>query len=390
MLIIDTYFYPKLPLTPNSLLVKPWGAWLEHRRLLQTALQRDRMIAYSQVMVEYAARAISSWPRNQAFDLHKRLMRLTLEITIKNVLGLDFSASETDTIITSLETTLRLFGDKAERLLEMDTPLKQAFRSGVAQLDELVYRAIAQRRLQSAQDQGDMLSVLMSLTKPDGSQLSDKELRDEVVTLLRAGHRNTSTLLAWVFVALTQNPSVTAKLHTELGRVLGLHSQLQGKQGQLPTPASLPALRYSEMVIKETLRLYPLYPTNVRKVVQSCQLAGYTIPAGSRVVASVWAAHRNPRYFDQPANFKPERWSANYSPTTSLAMPVPKYAYFPFGGGPRQCPFKAYGMLEAVLLLAVIAQQYQVKLAPAYKLKFQTTANGLLPKGGLQVILSEH
>jgi cytochrome P450 len=178
--------------------------------------------------------------------------------------------------------------------------------------------------------------------------------------------------MSWVWYLLACKPQVEAKLAAELDEVLG---------ERLPELADLPHLRYTEMVVREAMRLYPLYPISARQAVQDCEIGGYFVPAGTMLIMSAWLMHRDARYFERPHEFDPERW------LDPNIVHLPKYAYFPFGGGPRYCVVKPYAMVEAVLIVATIAQKYRLRLSSTYPVKPQDSSNGLQPKGGLKVVL---
>jgi cytochrome P450 len=229
----------------------------------------------------------------------------------------------------------------------LPTPKMIGFRRAVSQLDKMVYGIIAQHRARGT-DSGDLLSMLMAARDEDGSRMSDKQLRDEVLTFLLAGHETTALTLTWTWLLLAQNPEVEQKLHYELDRVLG---------GRFPQFSDLPALPYTERVIKESMRLYPPAWSLARTVISDFELRGYRIPAGANVVMSQWIMHRNPAYFPDPQKFDPDRWLAEHS------QKLPRFAYFPFGGGPRQCIGSSFAMMEATLLLATIAKGFSLRNA---------------------------
>ena len=179
--------------------------------------------------------------------------------------------------------------------------------------------------------------------------MTERQLRDETVTLLLAGHETVALALSWTCYLLSQHPEVERRLVEELRQVLGNRS---------PRMADLPALRYTEQVIKEGLRLYPPVYSFGREAVARCEIGGYDVPAGATIFMAPWVMHRLPRYFDQPAAFKPERWNDD------LAERLPKFVYFPFGGGPRLCIGSRFAMMEAVLLLATIVSRFHLSLAP--------------------------
>jgi cytochrome P450 len=217
----------------------------------------------------------------------------------------------------------------------------------VRDLDALVYRIIHERRA-SGEETGDVLSMLLAARDEAGQGMTDRQLRDEVMTLLLAGHDTTALALTWALVLLAQHPDVEARLYAEVHNVLG---------GRPPTSADAPRLPYVEQVVTETLRLYPSAWAIGREAVRDTQLGGQRIPKGVNVVASPWVLHRDPRFFDAPAAFQPERWA------NGLAQRLPRFAYVPFGGGQRVCIGNAFAQLEASLVLATIVQRFHLVLA---------------------------
>lgn len=356
----------------NSMAIRSDPDWLRQRRLMQPALLPGRIAVYANAMVADTSRMLDTWRDGEVFDLHVRLKRLTLESMIKNLFGVEFSADQMEQVIAALEAVMTLFDDLSQMELKFDTPDKARFRETLKRLDELVYAALAKRRSEP-EDRGDMLSAWMAAKDESGKGFTDVELRDELVTHLRAGYRNTATVLCWAFVLLHRNPGADARLAAELQDVL---------RAQPPHLGALPRLVYADQVIKETMRLYPLYPMLGRTATRACNLGGYELAAGTGIGISVWAMHRDPRYFDEPEAFDPDRW------TEALEARLPKHAFFPFGGGPRQCPFKSYGQLESVLMLATIAQRFHVTLAQGEGAALYPSVNGLLPKDGLKVVVA--
>ena len=203
--------------------------------------------------------------------------------------------------------------------------------------------------------------------------MTDQQLRDEVMNLLLAGHETTANALSWTWMLLSQNPLVQTKLQEELQLVLG---------GRVPTMADLPQLRYTERVVMESMRLYPPVWAITRQALQDCEIGGYPIPAGTNVFMSQWVMHRDPRYFDNPEEFNPDRWADD------LAKRLPTYAYFPFGGGPRVCIGKSFALMEAVLVLATIAQKFQLTLVPEHPIVLQPSIT-LSPKHGIKMLLTK-
>jgi cytochrome P450 len=266
------------------------------------------------------------------------------------------------------------FRNLALILLPESLPIPHNVRSRrvVQQLDAIVYDLIQQRK-GSGQDKGDLLSMLLQAKDEDGNSMSDQQLRDEVMTLFLAGHDTTALAMTWTWYLLSQHPEVEAKLVEELQTVL---------DGRDPTFADLPKLRYADMVVKEAMRLYSPVWAMARVANTDCEIGGYPLKAGNIVMFSQWVMHRDPRYFDSPEVFNPERWA------DGLAQRLPTYAYFPFSGGPRVCIGKAFAQMEAVLLLATIAQKFHLSLVPGQDLT-PWPAFTLRPKHGIKMMLNE-
>jgi cytochrome P450 len=203
--------------------------------------------------------------------------------------------------------------------------------------------------------------------------MTDRQLHDEIMTLFLAGHETTANVLSWTWFLLGQNPEVEEKLNEELRRVLG---------GRVPTPADLPQLVYTDTVLRESMRLYPPVWVIGRRALAPFRLGEYELPADTNVLISQLILHRDARYFPEPLRFNTDRWSPSDSRTASL----PRFAYFPFGGGPRVCIGAGFAMMEAVLLLATIAQQFRIQIAPGQKVKMQPTVT-LRPRNGIPVTL---
>lgn len=331
----------------QGLLTNEGDSWLRQRRLSQPAFHRERVASYADTMTAHAQEMFASWPDGETRDIHQEMMRLTLQIVVHALFNIE--SEETAQISSAMNlimgntTGIRMLFPPIARYLP--TPKMISFRRAVAQLDQTVYGIVAQHRARGA-DSGDLLSMLMAARDEDGSRMSDKQLRDEVLTFLLAGHETTALTLTWTWHLLAQHPEVEQKLHEELDRVLS---------GRTPRFSDLPALTYTERVIKESMRLYPPAWSLARTVISDFEIRGYRIPAGANVVMSQWIMHRNPNYFPDPQKFDPDRWSPE------KAQKLPRFAYFPFGGGPRQCIGSSFAMMEATLLLATIAQRFRLR-----------------------------
>jgi cytochrome P450 len=233
-----------------------------------------------------------------------------------------------------------------------------------------VYGLIRQRRA-SGQIADDLLSELLQ-AQDEGGGMTDQQLRDEVMTLLLAGHETTAVSLSWIWYLLAQYPEVEKKLWSELRGILN---------GKAPGMQDLSKLPYTERVVKEAMRLYPPAWAVVRNALKDCDIGGYRVPAGATVVVSQWVMHRDPRYYEQPERFNPDRW------LDEKAKAAPKFAYFPFGGGPRTCIGAAFAAMEAALVLAAIAQRFQIRVAQGHPVEPLPTIT-LRPRHGIQVVLT--
>jgi cytochrome P450 len=358
-------------LVGNGLLTSEGEEWKRQRRLAQPAFHRPRISAYGDVMVEYATRTISSWRHGEQRDIHRDMMRLTLEIVVKTLFNADVSG-DADKVGQVLSQMVKPFASQATVKWILDnrlpTPAHRRFNQAAKEIDEIVYRIIAERRA-SSHDQGDLLSMLLAAYDEDGSQLTNRQLRDEVMTLFLAGHETTALTLSWAWYLLAQNPEVEKKFHSELDEVL---------QGRLPAMADMSNLKYTETIAKESMRLYPPAYGVGRETIEECEIGSYRVPAKSQVFMFQWATQRDARFFEEPQRFCPERWTENFSNT------LPKYAYFPFGGGPRLCIGNYFAMMEVVLLLAGIGQRFKFSLLPDHPVSL-LPAMSLRPRDGIRV-----
>ena len=334
----------------EGLLTNEGDSWLRQRRLSAPAFHRERVASYANIMTSYGQQTLAHWQDGGTRDIHQEMMRLTLQIVVRALFNVE--AAETAEISSALNlimsntTGIRILLPPIARYLP--TPRMIHFRRAVARMDKTVYGIIAQHRANKI-DSGDLLSMLISARDEDGSRMSDRQLRDEVLTFLIAGHETTALALTWTWLLLAQHPEVERKLHEELDLVLG---------GRVPGFSDLPALIYTERVIKESMRLYPPAWSLARTVISDFELRGYRIPAGANVVMSQWIMHRKPAYFPEPEKFDPDRWSPEKT------QKLPRFAYFPFGGGPRQCIGSSFAMMEASMLLATMAQGVRLRSVP--------------------------
>jgi cytochrome P450 len=359
----------------QGLLTSEGEFWRGQRKLAQPAFHRERIAAYACSMVESTERMLTTWADGQIRDVQEDMMRLTLEIVAKTLFDAEVGG-ETAEASEAMATLLHSFLPLTARLIRVPawipTPLNLRIERAVRRLEAILSTIIAERR-KSGADRGDLLSMLLhAQDEESGRKMTDQQLRDEVMTLFMAGHETTANTLAWSWFLLAQHPEVEARLHDELDSVLA---------NRPPTFADLARLKYVENIATETLRVYPTVWTVGREAVEPVELGGYLIPAGTTLFMPQWVIHRDPRWFDDPENFRPERWA------DGLRERIPRYAYFPFGGGPRICIGNNFALMEAVLLLAAIAQRYRLRLAPDAIVTFLPTMT-LRPAKGVKVVVS--
>jgi len=352
------------------------------RRLVQPAFHRDRLAGYAAAMVEIAARFRDQWEPGASLDLAQEMTRLTLAIVARTLFSADVS-SEAGEIRAALAQTMELFDRVlmpfSEWVEKLRLPAYRRFEQARDRLDQTIYRLIAEHRA-SGRDTGDLLSMLLLAQDEETGEaatkgattsrsMTDRQVRDEALTLFLAGHETTANALTWTWYLLSQNPDAEARLHAEIHEVL---------DGRLPAWDDLPRLRYTEMVFAEALRLYPPAWGIGRRAIQDYRIADYEIPAGSILLMSPYVVHRDPRWFPEPEKFDPDRWL----PENAAARP--KFSYFPFGGGTRVCIGERFAKVEGVLLLAVIAQRWRFRLTPGHRVESKALIT-LRPKYGMQM-----
>jgi cytochrome P450 len=345
------------------------------RRLAQPAFHRGRIASYGTVMTDYAARTAARWHEGQTLDISQEMMRLTLAIVGKTLFDTDVEA-EADEIGAALTSVMELFDflllPFSELLEKLPLPHVRRFQKARARLDDTIYRIIEERR-RSNEDRGDLLSMLLAARdeEGDGGQMNDEQVRDEVMTLFLAGHETTANLMTWTWYLLSHHPAVEAKLHEELDAVL---------KGRQPTVEDVPRLRYTEMVVAESMRLYPPAWAIGRLALKQHEIGGYTIPAKALVLLSPYVTHRDERFFSDPTRFDPERW------TPEAKELRPQFAYFPFGGGTRRCIGEGFAWMEGILLLASLARNWRMRLVPGNRVETLPVIT-LRPKHGMRMTM---
>lgn len=343
------------------------------RRLAQPAFHRQRIEGYAPIMTDYTARTIASWRDGELLDVSEQMRDLTMTVVSSTVFGVDLTgqAKPVGEALTTIMKMFPMFTSLRRSILKIRfAPPRLRFDRAKRQLDETIYRIIAIRRAGDTTGP-DFLSTLLAARDEDGRAISDEQLRDELVTLFIAGHETAANAMAWTWYLLSQHPDVEARLHEEIDRVL---------DGRVPVAADVPALPYATDVVAEALRLYPPLWVIGRRPLADIAIDGYALPSGSIVVVSPFITQRDPRFFEQPLAFRPERW------TPAMRAALPKFAYFPFSGGARQCLGDGFAWLEAVLVLATVARQWRLRLAPGHRAAPEPLAT-LRPLNGMPMRL---
>lgn len=328
--------------------------WKRQRRLVAPALHAKRIASYGETMVRAAERTLARWKAGDVVAIDHAMMETALEIVAKSLLSADIG-DDAERIGEATHVLHGMFeaNNSVWTILPAWFPTLQRMRENraVRTLDEIVYRLIRERRPtpdSPIDDRGDLASMLLGAEDDDGARMTDVQARDEIVTMFIAGHETAANTLSWAFIALSREPEVERAMHEELDRVLG---------GRTPTAADFKQLEYTLAVIKETLRLYPPAFTFMRTCIAETRVGGFAIRPGMDVSLVPYATHRDPRFFPDPERFDPARFLGE------RAEEIDRYAWIPFGGGPRVCVGNAFALMETTLVLATIASRYRLRLA---------------------------
>lgn len=363
------------PVLGNGLVTSEGDFWLRQRRLAQPAFLKTRVLSYAPMMADLTRQMLGRWRPGEAVNVHAEFSTLTSAIALKTLFGLDDAGDRTE-FVESLRLTFDLlsarFRDLVPIPLWVPTPRNLRTKRAIAHLYKVVDGFIAQGRARK-EPGDDLLSRLVSARDDDGSRMTDTQLREEAMTLYLAGHETTALTLTWSWYLLATHPDVEAKLVEEWARVLA---------GRAPAPDDLADLPYTDAVLTEAMRVYPPVYLIGREATRDLELGGYRVPRGTTVFMSQWVSHRDPRYFGpDPEAFRPERW------LDGLAKRIPKYAYYPFGGGPRVCIGNTFALMEAAILLATVGQRYRFTLDPGAVIDFSPQIT-LLPTHGIPATLA--
>ena len=351
----------------NGLLTSEGEFWMRQRRLSQPAFHRDRIASYAGTIVQFTEEMLAGWRTGKTRNVHEEIMKMTTRVVTRTLFDSGVPP-EIDEMGEASAVVMRRFSTQwngLRMLLNLlPTAESRRFKQVMGRLDDYILGLIRKRRA-SGRDHGDLLSMLLLARDDDGSGMSDEQLRDELKTLMVAGLDTTALALSWALYLLALHPDKDAKLYEEVASVSG---------GGRLTFADLARLKYTEAVIKESMRLYPPAWVIGREAIEDTELGGYAIKRGTSVLVSQWIRHRHPQYFPEPAKFEPERWLKELN--------LPKMAYFPFGGGPRICIGSSFAMMEATLGLATIIQRFKLTAAADYKVTPFPSIT-LQPKGGI-------
>ena len=361
------------PVLGNGLVTSEGAFWHRQRKLIQPAFLKIRVQSYAQIMAELTDQMLDSWSPGKSVQIDYEFEALTSKIALKTLFDLEDSGDR-QRFSGTLKLAFELMNVRLRRIFKLPlwvpTPANLRLQGAVGELDRTVEGFIASGR--SRRDIGDdLLSRLLVAQHEDGTRMSDLQLRDEAMTLYLAGHETTALTLAWSWYLLSQNPNVENKLVSEWQHVFA---------GATPTADQLHRLPYTAAVIAESMRLYPPVYVIGREATDDLELGGYRVKRGYTVLMSQWVNHRDPRYFPEPEEFRPERWE------NGLAKRIPKFAYYPFGGGQRLCVGSSFALMEAAIILAAVGQRYRFTLDPdaVIGIKPQIT---LLPANGIPATL---
>ena len=355
---------------------------LRQRRLMQPQFHHRRIAGYAQTMTDFTRQHEQNWQDGMRIDLAREMSDLTLRIVVKTLFDLE------------LPDTVRRIGAAFElsnnyikardnqppalrRLFHrMPLPFTLRFRHGLSYLDQTVYGLIEERR-RTGLETDDLLSLLLNVRdeeaeNPDDAVMTDIQVRDEAITLFAAGHETTAVALVWTWYLLATHPEIQSRFHAELDETLG---------GRTPTPDDLPKLAFTERVLTESMRLYPPIWSTGRMTFEPIKLGGYEIPAGAALTAPQLNIQRDPRWFEDPLDFRPDRW------TPEFRQELPRFAYYPFGGGPRLCIGEGFAWMEAMLVLAALGQRWAMRHDPAHSIELEPLVS-LRPKGGMPMFLT--
>jgi cytochrome P450 len=370
----DAMWRPLRRLLGQGLVTSDGDLWVKNRRLLQPLFAPKHLAALSATMVSVLERSLDALSRRikpgAPLNIENELAVITQNVVLETVFGASIERGEAERLTTALIQSFRQMNLRMFLFFLPDhlpLPGEGAIKRAVLTFDEAMFRLVRERR-STGERRKDLLSLLLDARDPEtGEPMSDRQIRDELVTLFIAGNETTALTMTWLLYLLDKNPEAEAKVRAEAAEVLGR---------RLPTYEDLPQLKYSKMVVQETLRLYPPSWMIPRVAVAEDEVDGYRIPAGATVIVSQYLMHRDPTQWDRPEAFDPERFRPEVASTR------PRYTYMPFGGGPRLCIGDQFAIMETQLLLAMFVQRFRARLAPGARVEAKAMAT-LRPRNGM-------
>jgi len=362
------------PVLGNGLVTSEGDFWRRQRKLIAPAFQAARLAEYSRAMVSATSQMLETWQDGKTRDVHADMMRLTLRIACETFFSAE-KPPDANVVGQALHESMVLLGRRFRRLFPipdwLPTPDNLRLRRSLGTLQSIVNDIVRGHAGNQDGASHDLLGTLLAARDDDGSGMTQRQLLDEAMTLLLAGHETTALALSYSLYLLATHPEALQKLQAELGAVLG---------GRAPTYEDLPTLAFARNVVTEAMRLYPPADVLGREAVEDCTIEDVPVRRGTTVFMSQWVMHRDPRYFAEPLEFHPDRW------TPAFEKALPRFAYFPFGGGPRNCVGQNFATAEAVLILAEICRRFSPAPTPGFQLVLWPNIT-LRPRDGVPLIV---
>lgn len=345
---------------------------LKNRRAIQPLFHNKAIPSYADIMVRETRELTEKWSGGNTIDLHNEMMKLTQTIVVKTLFGTELGG-KTQELVKSLNYIMGMFPKImmpfSELLDYLPIPSMNRLRKEMKFLDRTIYNLVNERR-KTGDEKNDLLNVLLNTRDEEGNEFfSDKQIRDEIITFFIAGQETTSNSLCWTYYLLSQNPEYEELLLKEIDKVPGERP---------PTIDNINQLGIAENIFREALRMYPPAWVVARRATEDYEINGYTIPANSDIYMSQYVVHHDSRFFEYPYKFRPDRWDAESK--------LPRFAYFPFGGGPRRCIGEPFAYMEAVLIIAVISRKWKLELQPDFRVEMEPFIT-IRPKYGMKMVL---